>query len=230
LNNLSDRLNLIKDLVLEGKSVADIGTDHGYIPIELLREAKVPYAILADINEGPLKIARKNLFEANIPSKKFDLRQGNGLDVLKDAEVSSVIIAGMGGELIAAILAANINKSHSFERLILQPRTRSNELRVFLSNASFAFEDYRLVKEKERICEIFVVKPTDKILPQDTDLISKFLIKKNDPLLKDFVDHKIHSTKMVLESLKNSNTEDGNSQNLMFDSILTDLENIRKEI
>ena len=231
MNNLSDRLKLIADLVVPGESVADIGTDHGFVPIHLLAENIVPFAILTDVNQGPIDIAASHIKEVGINDMLYDLRCGDGLQTIKEGEVSTVIIAGMGGELIENILDEDSVKSHSFKRLVLQPRTHANELRYFLTNNAFEFVDYRLVKEKFRICEIFVVQPTDagKVQP-DHDLISKFLIEKKDPLLKEFIDYKINSTKTVLNSLENSDNEDSKSQKDIFNVILKELTDIKESI
>jgi len=231
LNNISDRLKRITQLVIPGESIADIGTDHGYVPIELLSRNIVPFAILSDVNDGPLEIAKENLVKDHISEEHFFLRKADGLQGLDYGEVSTVIIAGMGGELIESILDFDSDKSHSFKRLILQPRTRSNELRYYLSNNSFEFEDYVLVKEKFRICEIFVVKPAkDKILEVDTDLVSKFLLQKKDPLIAEFLDHKIKSINTILNNLNNTQTEEGQSQTEIFNAILNNLLDIRKGI
>lgn len=231
MNNISDRLKRITQLVIPGESIADIGTDHGYVPIELLSRNIVPFAILSDVNDGPLEIAKENLVKDHISEEHFFLRKADGLQGLDYGEVSTVIIAGMGGELIESILDFDSDKSHSFKRLILQPRTRSNELRYYLSNNSFEFEDYVLVKEKFRICEIFVVKPAkDKILEVDTDLVSKFLLQKKDPLIADFLDYKIKSINTILNNLNNTQTEEGQSQTEIFNAILNNLLDIRKGI
>ena len=229
MNNLSDRLKLIADLVIPGESVADIGTDHGFVPIHLLAENIVPYAILTDVNQSPIDIAASHLREVGIDKQYYDLRCGDGLNTLKEGEVSTVIIAGMGGELIEQILGVNKEKSHSFKRFILQPRTHANELRYYLTNNNYKFVDYKLVKEKFRICEIFVVQPTNEIQVSDNDLISRFLLKKNDPLIKEFIDTKITSATTVLQSLNNSN-EDTTSQKKLFSEIIDELVSIRKEI
>ena len=229
MNNLSERLKLIADLVIPGESVADIGTDHGFVPIHLLAENIVPYAILTDVNQGPIDIAASHIKEVGINDMFYDLRCGDGLNTLKEAEVSTVIIAGMGGELIENILDEDSIKSHSFKRFVLQPRTHANELRYYLTNHNYKFIDYRLVKEKFRICEIFVVQPTNEIQVSDSDLISKFLLSKNDPLIKEFIDMKITSATTVFQNLKNSN-EDTNSQKQLFSEIIDELVSIRKEL
>lgn len=229
MNNLSDRLKLIAQLVINGEPVADIGTDHGFVPIYLLAENIVPFVILTDVNNGPIDIAKSHIEEFGIRKELYSLRCGDGLIPLNSNEVSTVIIAGMGGELIEQILSFDTGKSHSFKRLILQPRTHSNELRYYLTSNGFEFEDYRLVKEKFRICEVFVVKPSEKVQNPDCDLISKFLLQKNDPLIKEFVDLKITSATTVLQNLNNSN-EDTTSQKEIFNEILEELVSIRKDL
>ena len=96
---LTDRLLKIASLVDNGKRIADIGTDHGYIPVYLLNQNKIQYAILGDVNKGPLENARKEVTRNKLQDK-VDLRLGSGIEVLKENEVDEIIIAGMGGMLI----------------------------------------------------------------------------------------------------------------------------------
>lgn len=230
MNNLSERLQTIANLVIPGEAVADIGTDHGFIPMHLLAENVVPFVVLADVNEGPLEAAKAHMQEAQFNPDFYSLRIGDGLKTLEKGEVSSIIIAGMGGELIQAILDEDLEKSKSYKRFILQPRTHASELRYYLSTHGFEFEDYKLVKEKFRICEIFVVKPSIAPLEADTSLISKFLLSRNEPLIKEFVDYKIKSAGTVLASLEKSNTEDGEAQKQVFIEILEELKKIRESL
>ena len=89
---LTDRLLKIASLVSDGKKIADIGTDHGYIPVYLLKEGKVPFAVLADVNKGPLDNAHKEVIQNNLLDK-VDLRLGSGIEILEIGEVEEVIIA-----------------------------------------------------------------------------------------------------------------------------------------
>jgi len=100
---LTSRLETIASLVTKGSKVADIGTDHGYIPVHLLKNNIVPFAILADINKGPLDNGKRFVKWNNLLDK-VDFRLGSGIDVLHQGEVDEVIIAGMGGILISDIL------------------------------------------------------------------------------------------------------------------------------
>ena len=128
---LTDRLLKIASLVDNGKRIADIGTDHGYIPVYLLNQNKIQYAILGDVNKGPLENARKEVTRNKLQDK-VDLRLGSGIEVLKENEVDEIIIAGMGGMLINSLLKANEKVAHTTEKLILQPMQAPEELRMFL--------------------------------------------------------------------------------------------------
>ncbi|MCF0150244.1 MAG: SAM-dependent methyltransferase [Firmicutes bacterium] len=155
---LSPRLELIAQLV-KGNIAADIGTDHGFVPIRLLLSGKCQQVILADINEGPLQKAKENLQAYSISPDMAPLRLGSGLQVLSPYEADTVIIAGMGGELIAEILAEEPAKNETFARFILQPRTKEAVLRRWLLENGFYITDERLVEERDRICQVLVAEP-----------------------------------------------------------------------
>ena len=198
-------MQTISDMVIRDESAADIGTDHGYIPAYLLNEGICPKVILTDIAEGPLQRAKSHFEEYGIDG---DFRLGPGLEVIESGEVSTVIIAGMGGETIIDILKKDLEKSHSFKRIILQPRTFIGKLRVWLSDNGFAFTDYALCRERNQIVEVMAVEPG--IQKTENALISSFLIQKGDPLLKEYLENKLRGVKNILEEFKNSKNQ--NSQ------------------
>ncbi len=202
---LSDRLQKIADFVEIGESVADIGTDHGFLPIFLRESGKSPHVILSDINKGPLEKAKSNI-EKNVPEKEFDLRIGSGINTLKEAEVDAVVIAGMGGLLIAEILGDDLAKTKTYKKLILQPRNAPEKLRAWLFNNGFFIDDEALVKEGKYLCEIIVAKPDNqKVLeaPEEIDLeISPILFQKKDPLLVEFIENKIRIEKKILKAIQ----------------------------
>ncbi|MBR2471176.1 MAG: SAM-dependent methyltransferase, partial [Clostridia bacterium] len=101
--NLTVRLKTVADLAGKSVSLADIGTDHAYIPIYLMQKGLISKAVAADINKGPLERADKNIRKAGL-SDKIVLRQSDGLDNIKDNEAETVVIAGMGGEIISHML------------------------------------------------------------------------------------------------------------------------------
>lgn len=191
---LSDRLQKIANFISPGETVADIGTDHGFLPIALWESGKSPHVILSDINEGPLEKARENI-EKYFPEKVFDLRIGSGIRTISQGEVDVIVIAGMGGLLIADILADDLTKTKSYQKLILQPRNAQNKLRAWLMKNGFAIADETLVKEGKYICEIIVAVPEENSLKMDEDSIdfeiSPILFEKKDPLLVEFIENKI---------------------------------------
>ncbi|MFV0518333.1 MAG: tRNA (adenine(22)-N(1))-methyltransferase [Aminipila sp.] len=158
---LSDRLQLIADLIEVGQTVADIGTDHGFLPIFLRESNKSPKVILADISKGSLQkaIDNVNLRGYNSVESGFEFRLGNGIQVLDDGEVNAVVIAGMGGVLMTEILGFNLKKSLSFDQIILQPRNGQGKLRWCLQNNGFNIKNEKLIREGKFICEIIVIEP-----------------------------------------------------------------------
>ena len=206
---LTDRLLKIASLVTEGKKVADIGTDHGYIPVYLLNQGKVPYAILADVNKGPLENARGEV-RHNKLLDKVDLRLGSGIEVLEKGEVDEVIIAGMGGILISELLEAKLEVAHSVDKLILQPMQAQNELRKYLLNNGFEILDEVLVKEDFRIYEIIIAKYTGKNTVVSDDIyyeVGTKLIENKDPLLNEFIDKKIYMYNSIIKKIEGKSSE-----------------------
>ncbi|MDR1495476.1 MAG: class I SAM-dependent methyltransferase [Clostridiales Family XIII bacterium] len=148
----TERIRGIASYIDAGESVADIGSDHGYLPIWLARAGVSPRVILTDIAKGPLAIARANAGSYGLT----DCRLGDGLAPLAPGEVDVVVVAGMGGETIIDILGANLTKTASFAKFILQPRTKADLLRSWLSERyEIVAED--TVRERGRPCPIIVV-------------------------------------------------------------------------
>jgi len=154
---LTARLKKIASLVDSGKKIADIGTDHGYIPAYLLSEGIIDFAILGDVNKGPLENAKSEIMALGFEDK-CDLRLGNGLDILKPGEVDQIIIAGMGGQLIGQILELGREVSTRAEKLILQPMQGQDDLRRYLEKNGYIILDEYLEREDFRIYEIIVAK------------------------------------------------------------------------
>ena len=195
-------MKALASFVLPGESVADIGTDHGFVPIDLLAENIVPFAILTDINDGPLEKAKGNLERICILPEFYDLRKGDGLDPVKNGEVSSIIIAGMGGETIVDILSWDVTKSKSYKRLILQPRKRAFELRQWLHENGFTIIHEKLVLEDGKICEIIVAEPGDDNTENPNYYLPKLMY--DDPLFPKFLDEYIRKVKVVIDNMSNS--------------------------
>lgn len=151
------RQEALAALVLPDKPAADIGTDHGYLPIALLKQGKIPRAIAADLRPGPLAYARSHRDLAGLSDEQMELRLGSGLSPLRPHEVKSVIIAGMGGATIAQILEDDDVLALHIERLILQPNIGQRTLRHTLWARGLNISDELLVYEAGRFYPILVV-------------------------------------------------------------------------
>ena len=148
---LTPRLELIYEKIT-GKKAADIGTDHAYIPIELIKSGRCQKVIASDIKPGPAEIAAKNIKNEGLD---IEVRLGGGLSVLRTGEVDDIIIAGMGGKLICSILEENMEVAKS-ARLILQPMNSQWELRKFLLENGFGIESEDLALEGFKVYNVLV--------------------------------------------------------------------------
>ncbi|MEG0918577.1 MAG: class I SAM-dependent methyltransferase [Anaerovoracaceae bacterium] len=208
---LTPRLMAIANEIEKGESVADIGTDHGYLPMYLQMEGISPKVIMTDVSKGSLKKARENCEEI-CPDTKFDLRLGNGLKVIKENEVDNVIIAGMGGVLITEIIGKDLKKAKNLKKLIMQPRTAQGRLRYWLIKKGFIITNEQLVREGRFICEIITAVPGEAEESMRIDAgpdsikweMPIWLAKSNDPLVREFIDSKIEREKRILTSMGNS--------------------------
>jgi len=151
---LSKRLELIASLVPQGKSVCDVGTDHGYLPAALYLSNKYPKISATDIREKPLASARKNLEKLGID--KVNLVLCDGLEALCEADAQTVIIAGMGGDVISGIISRCPYKEKPF--FILQPMTASTVLREYLAQNGFCVCSESALREKGKIYSIMTAK------------------------------------------------------------------------
>ncbi|MCH5296870.1 MAG: SAM-dependent methyltransferase [Ruminococcus sp.] len=140
-SQLDNRLKLCSDFVRNNAKLADIGTDHAYLPVWLCRIGRCPSAIAADINPEPLKRGAQTISEAGL-CDVVTTRLSNGLEQIKQNEADDIVIAGMGGELIARIMADCSFAKDSTKHFILQPMTKSEELIKWLCE-----NGYKILKQ-----------------------------------------------------------------------------------
>jgi tRNA A22 N-methylase len=156
---LTDRLAAIADLVPADRGVADIGTDHGLLPIALVSSGKVPFAIAIDNKEQPLQVARDNIADANLQDR-ISTYQGDGLRSLRPGDVETIVIAGMGVSTIVRLLRCSDMAALGIKTLVLQANGSAyahRRLRQALPELGFAIDDERLVEQKgRRRCRYFV--------------------------------------------------------------------------
>lgn len=140
MQKISDRLIRVAELVPEGSRLADVGTDHGYVPIWLLEKGIIPSAIAMDVNRGPLLRARENRDRYGY-QKVMELRLSNGLEKLRPGEADTVLIAGMGGPLMIQILEDGRENSQGVSAWVLQPQSEIPSVRRYLITHGFNIVD-----------------------------------------------------------------------------------------
>ncbi len=217
MNQLTNRLKAIALEINQGETMADIGTDHGFLPLFLWQSGKCPKVIMTDVSQGSLQKAIDNC-EKEQPGKLFDCRLGDGLQVVGRGEVDTVVIAGMGGILISEIMGEDLEKTKTFPKFILQPRSAIGELRHWLFHHGFSIEDESLVREGKFICEILTVLPKPERVV-DFSLagekrssicweVPEHFRQWDDDLTQDYLERKLRREELILTAMKNSEKTD----------------------
>ena len=158
---LSPRLYAASELVRDGAFVSDVGTDHAYLPIALYLSGKIRGAVASDINKGPIEKARENIEKYGL-STKISTVHTAGLCGIEPFSPDDVLILGMGGELIASIIADAPWVASKDINLCLQPMTHAEDLRRFLIENGFEITDERIVREGDKLYQIILASFTDK--------------------------------------------------------------------
>jgi tRNA (adenine22-N1)-methyltransferase len=178
---LSERLETVASFVPKGSKLADIGSDHAYLPCYLVKKGVVPYAIAGEVVLGPYKSAKGHVEEEGL-SEKIMVRMGDGLDVLDPGDVNCITIAGMGGALITGILERGKEKLGDIGRLILQPNISAITIRKWLLENNWELIEEEMIEEDGKIYEILVAEKGDPLKPYSTHLESELLL---GPFLMD---------------------------------------------
>lgn len=155
---LSQRLQAVADLVKVGESMADIGSDHAYLPIFLVGNGLVPWAIASELGDGPYEHTLEAVRCCALQDR-IEVRQGDGLQTIGISEVATVVMAGMGGDSIVAILANDWSKASSYKQFIFQPMSRASILRRTLADRGWPIVDEKLLLDNNRYVLIIVSQP-----------------------------------------------------------------------
>ena len=186
---LTKRLQTAGDMVRKGSFVADVGTDHAYLPIALLAEGRIRGGVVSDINKGPILRASEHLREYGMEGKLTPVLC-DGLSALESYAPEDILILGMGGELIAKILSEAPWVKTQGRRLILQPMTHPERLRRFLGEEGFEILDEALVKE-EKIYQIILAEysGTPRQYHEEELLFGPVNLARGGELLSELLDH-----------------------------------------
>ena len=183
---LSKRLLAVAGFVTPGSRVADIGTDHAFVPIYLMEHKIVPSALAMDIGKGPLLAAEEHIKEHGL-EKYITARQSDGVLALQDGEADSVIIAGMGGALVIKILSEGRERLRNVKELILQPQSEVEKVRHFLYESGYHITAEEMVFEDGKYYPMMHAVPgrDDPVYPESYFKYGGWLIReKNEVLLR----------------------------------------------
>lgn len=184
--HLSARLACVASLVPAGARVADIGSDHAYLPAALVLDGRIDFAIAGEVVKGPYENAVREIKDHQLEGQVIP-RLADGLAAIEPADkVDTITIAGMGGSLIASILEKDKNKLTGIKRLVLQPNVGESQLREWLMNNHYQIMTEKIIEEDNHIYEIIVAEPS--VVPfryskYELDF-GPFLLENKGPIFK----------------------------------------------
>lgn len=204
---LSNRLETIASFVTEGFCVADIGTDHGYIPIYLTETGKCPKAFAMDVNKEPLSRAGQHIEESG-QSDRITCILSDGLNQLPTEEVDSVVIAGMGGDLVVKILENDAGKLSAVKELILSPQSHQEKVRHFLHDHGFRILNEEILREDGKYYIVMrAVHGRESYEKECFYRFGKNLVIDRDAVLIEYLDQEYQKYSKIRETLTDESKE-----------------------
>ena len=194
-DKLSARLLTVAKHVPQGARLADIGSDHAYLPCYLAKNNQISFGVAGEVASGPYKLAEKNVLSEGL-SEKISVRMGDGLEVIQPDEVDCITIAGMGGSLITSILEEGKDKLDRVKRLILQPNISAITIRKWFLENEWELIAEEIVEEDGKIYEILVAEKGDARKPYTKNkemrlLMGPYLLReKNTAFIKKWAAEK----------------------------------------
>ena len=205
---ISKRLETVASFVSQGAVLLDVGSDHAYLPIELVEKGHIERAIAGEVVVGPYQSAVKNVENHGL-SDKIQVRLANGLAAFDESDQVSVItIAGMGGRLIASILEEGFDKLAHVERLILQPNNREDDLRNWLQDHGFQIIAESILEEAGKFYEILVVESGQMKLSAKETRFGPFLSKEVSPVFVQKWQKEVSKLEFALGQIPEKNQEE----------------------
>lgn len=207
---LSQRLRKVADRVPEGAVLADIGTDHGRLPVWLMEQGRISEAFACDVRPGPLSRARELILEQGL-SDRIHPVLSDGMEALEPGKITAVTIAGMGGRLTARILLADLERKSGIlcglTDLILQPQSEWDVVRRAVHDCGFRIAGEEMVEEREQFYLIIHSCPGGERYEEAEYAWGRFLESGRDPVFRRFLLRQLEKTEALLEALSAENTE-----------------------
>lgn len=199
---LSNRLELVVSFVKPGESAADVGTDHGHVPVELVRRGIVKHALAMDVRKGPLSKAEENIAAAGM-KELVEARLSDGVQKLNASEANTVIIAGMGGELVIHILEDGRHVWNTVEQWVLSPHSELHKVREWLYQHDFFIEKEDMVYEEGKFYTVLDVRRGSTSDLTEVDFrYGTYLRKTKNPVFAEFLKEEERKLLALKENLE----------------------------
>lgn len=199
---LSKRLKAIADMVSRGNRLVDVGCDHGYIPIWLVEQGRIPGAIAMDINKGPLLRAKANIEKHGL-SCYIETRVSDGVAALEGGEGDTLVIAGMGGPLTERILAEGENVLKGFNEFILEPQSEIGHIRKFLQENRYKIVKEDMVYEDGKFYPVMkVIHGVMEPLKGEEAVYGPCLLKDHHPVLYEYLLRELQVSEQLSRNLQ----------------------------
>ena len=214
---IDSRMAAVMNFVRAGSRVVDVGADHGYLSIELVKSGRAAKVIATEKNPKPFAAAQKNISAAGLENL-IEIRLGDGLKILTPGEVDTICIAGMGGALIEKILSDAPDVGGACDRLILQPMNAAEKIRAWLARNGWKIADEDLAEDAGIIYEIICAEknPPEKIFKRESS-----------PLEKKFLAQRLEKLQRVLAEMSKSSAARKTEK---FSATRAEIESLRKKI
>ncbi|WP_445612716.1 tRNA (adenine(22)-N(1))-methyltransferase [Geobacillus sp. YF-1] len=201
---LSKRLETVASFIPRGAVLADIGSDHAYLPCYACLHGYATKAVAGEVADGPLRSARQQVETCGL-SDRISVRKGDGLSVIAPREVDCITIAGMGGALIARILSDGKEKLSGVKRLILQPNVGAERVRRWLLEHDWELIAERILKEDGHIYEVLVAERGEAERPyrhlEAELLLGPFLLRENNDVFREKWQQELRHWKQIAADL-----------------------------
>ncbi|NLC66107.1 MAG: SAM-dependent methyltransferase [Clostridium sp.] len=227
--DLGIRLKNIIDILPDLDKVADIGTDHGYVLIKLIKKNKIKYGIASDNKIGPLNRAKKNAELYGIKNK-IDFRLGSGLSTVKVNEVNGAIFAGMGSYLIKDLIEKDIDKIKKMDCILIQPAQNIEIIREYIYNGPFKVIKEDMIKEEDRFYQYILFKydgngksngesPNTYINKKYNYKLALNYPEKRNNIILEYLDYEINNNLDVLNKITENNEKTEEKKEKLYNEI-----------
>ncbi|OTP27447.1 tRNA (adenine(22)-N(1))-methyltransferase [Enterococcus mundtii] len=208
---LSKRLETVGRFVPEAARLADIGSDHAYLPVALMLKGKIDFAVAGEVVKGPFESAKRQVMKNGL-SERIEVRLANGLDAIeKHDQISAITIAGMGGSLIRDILEAGRQNQRlsGEERLVLQPNIGEKTLRTWLKENNYQIIAEEIIEENKKIYEIIVAEKKEQPIDYSEKelMFGPFLLEDKNATFSAKWQRELKQREVILEQLKNASEQ-----------------------